>query len=260
MWAVALLTYAGCKEAMWRGRGNRETTLADRIAWWLGWPGMNVDSFLRPADSQGVPRPTLGEWLFAVAKIAAGCAVIWLVTPLAAGLPDYFVGWVGMIGLGLVLHFGLFHLLSCVWRSRGIAAPPLMHWPIAAGSVGDYWGNRWNRAFRDLATRNILRPVTSRFGARWGTLAVFLFSGLIHDLVISIPAGGGYGLPTLYFLIQGFAHLAEHSAVGKKVGLGTGWRGRLFAWLVVVLPCPLLFHPPFVERVVLPFLRAIGAY
>ena len=142
MWAVAVVTYAGCKEAMWRTRANRHTTLSDRVAWWLGWPGMNVDGFLRLADRTEVEAPSVVEWLFAIGKVAVGLAWLWFITPLAPGLPTYWLGWAGMLGLAFVLHFGLFHVLSCVWRARGIAAPPLMNWPIAAKSVGDYWGNR----------------------------------------------------------------------------------------------------------------------
>ncbi|MGE0756403.1 MAG: MBOAT family protein [Pirellulaceae bacterium] len=259
MWAVTLVMYAGCKEAMWRTRTQRDTRFADRLAWWLAWPGMNVDTFLSPADEARVRSPTAREWLFAMAKLAAGAVLVWGGTPWAAHWPPYWQAWVGMIGLAFLLHFGLFHALSCLWRSRGVAAPPIMDWPIAAQSVGDYWGNRWNRAFRDLATKTILRPILRRYGALPATMAVFLFSGLIHDLVISFPAGGGYGLPTIYFAIQGLAHAAEHSHSGRAAGLAAGWPGRLFAWGVVVLPSPLLFHPPFLERVVLPFLRALGA-
>ena len=58
----------------------------------------------------------------------------------------------------------------------------------------------------------------------------FTFSGLVHDLVLSIPAGGGYGWPTLFFVLQAVAMLIEHSRFGRSHGLavdvagGTGRR------------------------------------
>jgi hypothetical protein len=96
-------------------------------------------------------------------------------------------------------------------------------------------------------------------GIAGATLVVFLASGVIHDLVMSIPAEGGYGLPTLYFCIQGFGLLVERSEIGKRIGLGQGTIGRLFGAAVTVLPMGLLFHPPFVYRVIVPTLTAIGA-
>jgi hypothetical protein len=89
------------------------------------------------------------------------------------------------------------------------------------------------------------------------TLAVFLFSGLVHDLVISLPVGAGYGGPTLYFVLQGIAVLVERSKLGKRAGLGEGWPGRLFAAAVVLLPIALLFHPPFVLNAIVPTLTAL---
>jgi hypothetical protein len=60
-------------------------------------------------------------------------------------------------------------------------------------------------------------------------------------------------------MIQGAGLLAERSRVGKPLGLGRGWPGRLFAVAVIAGPAFWLFHPPFVTRVVNPFLTAIGA-
>ena len=159
----------------------------------------------------------------------------------------------------MVLHFGSIHLLSCLWRAAGIDARPLMDWPIATTSVSDFWGRRWNTAFRDLAHQFFFRPVVRRWGGAWALAASFLFSGLVHDLVISLPAGGGYGWPTLYFLGQGTAVFVERSRIGKALGLASGWRGWLFAAVVILAPAWWLFHPPFVREVIVPFLQVIGA-
>jgi hypothetical protein len=88
---------------------------------------------------------------------------------------------------------------------------------------------------------------------------VFVLSGLIHDLVISVPARGGYGLPTTYFVLQGAGLTIERSQFGKRHGLGQGWRGWLFMTVVVATPVFWLFHPWFVLRVILPFMHAIHA-
>ena len=91
------------------------------------------------------------------------------------------------------------------------------------------------------------------------TFATFIASGLVHDLVISVHAAGGYGLPTAYFAAQGAALLLERSSLGRAWGLGRGLAGRAFAAACVVAPLPWLFHPTFVRNVVVPLLTATGA-
>ncbi len=90
-------------------------------------------------------------------------------------------------------------------------------------------------------------------------MAVFLVSGVVHDAVISIPAEGGFGLPTLYFVIQGVGLLFERSRLGKRIGTRKGVIGRLFCAVVTLGPVCLLFHQPFVERVVIPMFTVIGS-
>jgi alginate O-acetyltransferase complex protein AlgI len=88
---------------------------------------------------------------------------------------------------------------------------------------------------------------------------VFVVSGIIHDLVISLPAGGGYGLPTIYFALQGTGVAVERSRLGKRFGLGRGIRGWCFMVVFLTVPVFWLFHPWFVMRVILPFMHAIHA-
>ena len=90
-------------------------------------------------------------------------------------------------------------------------------------------------------------------------MVVFVVSGLVHDAVISIPAGGGWGLPTLYFVIQGVGVLFERSRLGKRLGTRRGVIGWLFCATVTLGPVFLLFHRHFLERVVVPMLTAIGS-
>jgi D-alanyl-lipoteichoic acid acyltransferase DltB (MBOAT superfamily) len=146
-----------------------------------------------------------------------------------------------------------------VWRSAGIDARPIMHAPLSASSLSDFWGRRWNLGFRQLTHRLIFQPVRARSGVLAATLLSFLASGVIHDLVISLPARGGYGLPTCYFIFQGLGVVLERSSQGKRLGLDTGIRGRLFAVFCAGTPAYLLFHPRFVNGVILPFLSVIGA-
>jgi hypothetical protein len=259
MWLLAFVVYAACKWLTWRRTPAPAAPLWKHAGYLLAWPGLDAVAFLRGRTLDPNDKPTAREWLFATAKLAFGFVVLFGVVRWIPAEYPYLVGWGGMFGLVFVLHFGIFHVLSCGWRSIGVDASPLMNWPVLAESVSDYWGRRWNRAFRDLAHRFLFRPLTPSLGPRGAIVAGFLFSGIVHDVVISAPARGGYGGPSLFFLVQGLAMFAERTRVGRRFGIGRGWRGWLFTLLVVLLPAPLLFHWPFVVEIVVPFLRAIGA-
>ena len=245
MWLLAFAIYAGCKWLTWWQAAARANPWR-QLGYLLFWPGMDARAFL---DSRTHPaRPSASEWLFAAVKTLLGATLLWGVARLLPAGHPLLVGWTGMIGIIFLLHFGSFHLLALIWQSLGVDARPLMQAPILARSLREFWGRRWNAGFHDLAQRFLFAPLRPRLGGVGAPLAVFLASGLIHELVISVPAGAGFGLPTAYFLLQGVALAAQ----GKRTS-------RAFTLLVTAVPAIWLFHPPFVERVIIPFLRAIGA-
>lgn len=258
MWLLSVVIFAGCKWLTWWGAPASRAPVWLHLSYWFAWPGLDAVHFLG-SRQRTIRQPGTAEWFFAASKLADGTLLVFGVARFVPESLPSLVGWVGMIGVVLALHFGSFHLLSCLWRSRGIDAQPLMNWPLAAVSLSEFWGRRWNTAFRDLTHRFLFAPLTNRWGPRGAVLVGFLFSGLVHDAVISLPARGGYGGPTLFFLLQGAGLLAERSTIGRSLGLSNGWRGWLFTLLCLLLPAPLLFHPPFVTRVVVPFMQAIGA-
>jgi len=183
----------------------------------------------------------------------------WGVARLAVPASLLAAGWVGLFGLIFLLHFGSFHLVSLAWRTVGIQARAIMDSPIRAVSLSELWGRRWNLAFHVLARDLVLGVARNRFGAAGATLLAFAASGLLHDLVISVPARGGYGLPTAYFVLQGIGLLVERSPLGSRLGLRGGPWGRLYVLGVAAAPAFWLFHPPFVLRVIVPFMHALGA-
>ena len=259
MWLLAFVIFVGCKWLTWR------RSPAPGAKWWqhagylFAWPGLNAEAFLSSERLPEKDQPPAREWAFASIKLLAGGLLFWGVARWISSDQLLLAGWVGMVGLILMLHFGAFHLLSCGWRSVGVNAQPLMNRPLASNSVSEFWGRRWNTAFRDFTHRFLFRPLNSWLGPRRAILAGFFFSGIVHDLVISVPARGGYGWPTLFFGTQAVAIFVERSRGGRAIGLGHGWRGRLFAMLILALPAYGLFHPPFVRNIMVPFMRALGA-
>jgi len=256
MWVLAGSVFAGSKwlvyqEAQARGIGAK---MRRRAAFLFGWPGMDATAFLGNTKTRAVAWK---EWLWALGKFALGAWLFWWVARQLDG--DLATGWIGMVGLIFMLHFGGFHLLALGWQSLGVPAQPIMKNPAASVSLGEFWSRRWNVAFNDIAERHVFRPLVRRAGTHWAGMAAFLFSGLLHDLVISVPAGAGFGLPTLYFVIQGVGVWVERSALGRRMGLRCGWRGWLFTMLITAGPAFWLFHPPFIRHIILPMMTATHA-
>lgn len=259
MWAMPFALFWGCKWLTYREaiRHGTRPTLPRALAYLLAWPGMDAADFL---DAQKVAvKPRKTEWIFAIAKTGFGAVLLWMVARTLLPIHPLLTGWTGMLGVVFLLHFGLFHLLSLFWRRMGIEATPLMQCPVYSTSLAEFWGKRWNTAFHELAFRFTFRPIRRLTTPAMASLLVFGLSGLVHEVVISLPARGGYGWPTLYFLIQGLGVIIERSRFGHFLGLGCGARGWFFTLLITLGPVFWLFHPPFIHHVILPMLTAIGA-
>jgi len=218
---------------------------------------MDARSFLD--ETSHPPMPHLRDWFWASFDTALGAIPFWFGARTFPQEHPLLRGWTGMLGLILLLHFGSFRIAALLWQSRGVDASPIMSAPLRSQSLSQFWGKRWNLGFRQLAHDLIFVPANKYVPVAWATMLVFLVSGLIHDLVISVPAQGGYGLPTGYFLLQGFGVILERSPFGKHFGLGTGLPGWSFMVLFTAGPVFWLFHPLFVTRVIVPFMKASHA-
>ena len=253
MWVMAYAIFFGCKWATLLGAGEalRRTSLARILAYLFAWPGMDAEAFLEQRRHRR--RASTREWIAAVAKPASGLVLLYGVARQFADVP-LLAGWIGMVGAILLLHFGLFHVLALVFRRAGIDVAPIMNAPLRSRSVAEFWGTRWNLGFHELANQLVFRPTVARLGVAGALMLTFFASGVVHELVITVPARGGYGLPTAYFVLQGLGVLLE-----RRIPRRRRIARRAFALAVVGLPAFILFPPPFVLNVFVPFMRAIGA-
>ena len=256
MWLTAGAIWVGCKCAVGPAFADLRTMgVKSFVAWWL-WPGMDPKPFVQPRRIGPVAAV---EWLQAIGCALIGSILFLAVAPESGRANGLNAGWVAWAGIILFLHFGVFHVMALVLRLNGVAVRPLMADPVGALTVAEFWGQRWNHAFQEVSHRLLFAPLARVAGPRWAILAVFFVSGLVHELVITVPARGGYGLPTLYFVIQGGALLTQKSRWARGLGLDEGWRARAFTLITVAVPVVALFPPQFLRAVILPFVSDVAS-
>lgn len=226
----------------WAREGTRLPPLR-----WLAfatlWPGMRPALFA----SRGPRRPGAGRLLArGAAHAGLGAALVALARLTWSATGSLPLATTALLpGLSLMLHFGAFDVVAGLWRLAGVDCAPLFRAPLRSTSLREFWGRRWNLAFSEMTALAVYRPVAESAGTRAGLLASFLFSGLLHEAAISLPVRAGFGLPFSYFLLHGLLALAERKA---------GPLGRPATVAALVLPLPILFHPPFLRGVLWPLL------
>jgi membrane bound O-acyltransferase family protein len=218
------------------------------------WPGMRPAPFERAGAP---PLPGAGDLMRrGLARLVLGLALVagsrmaWSRTGshlLATAL--------ALPGLSFILHFGVFNLAAGAWRQAGVDVHALFRAPLRSRSLAEFWGRRWNLAFSEMTALGVYRPLAAALGKPPALVVAFLFSGLLHELAISLPVRAGFGLPLLYFAIHGALMLGERALeragrpVYRSAALGRAWTTF---WLVA--PLPILFHRPFLRGVVWPIL------
>ena len=239
MWMLAGALWVGFKSMNFRLEGGFGMV----SPLFFAWIGTNA----KPFGDKGKADRVRGQLASSLAFLAIGLGILLGFLPLFDH--PVILGWLGIVAMLCLFHFGLFAILARIWNRVGFGVKPIMDAPWVAGSPAEFWGSRWNRAFSDWARPWIFRPLVRKFGIAGGTLAGFLASGIAHELIISLPARGGFGLPTVYFCIQATGVLAH-----RKFPFFRGW---FYTLGTVLIPAPILFHPRFIERVFAPMVDAL---
>jgi hypothetical protein len=261
-WAVLLVASYGTLPAVWRFLGatvglflavkvgawllvgardtDHHLSPVRTLLFWTAWPGVRPDQF---DGSEGHADPDARTFLEGYAFVWVGVALA-----LAALLSVPHVGvlastWLLLFAVLAVVHSGVGRLLPFALRWAGLRVPDLFEDPLRSESVGAFWSQRWNRPFVGMNRLFLTRPLAGRLGMGGAADVAFLVSGLLHELAISYAAGAGFGGPMLYFVVQAAGYTAEQRALPEQWGRPA--LRRLWTYLVVFGPLPVLFHAPF---------------
>ena len=199
----------------------------------FAWPGVLIDGFedrSEPVDSTG--RRFLESWV----TMMAGFGL--LVTAAIVGRGQSLaMNYLALVSVLLIVHLGFVEVWTDGLRLSGFQPKTLFDRPFKSKSLREFWGQRWNLAFVDMNKLFVLAPFKGKAPRVVLIFAIFLFSGVLHELAISYPDGVSWGLPLSYFALQGLGVLFE-----RKLKFP-----RVLVWLWVIAPVPLLFTPAFMN-------------
>ncbi len=227
-----------------------------RLLAYFFWYGMQPRQFLKgQATAAHAPVPSVSGILL---NALAGAALLWLVPHLLPAVTPRTVRfWIALVGLGFLTLFARLDVVTLIFRAMGFPVEKVMDCPIAATTLGDFWGRRWNRIVSGMLREVVFFPMARWAGGRVALLAVFFYSALYHE-GISFMAGSGYGGPSLYFLVQYLGMAIENSRPARRLLQGRSWLGRAWTCAVVVLPVSLFLRPALVDGYLVPLLVQTG--
>jgi low affinity Fe/Cu permease len=149
------------------------------------------------------------------------------------------------LAAGLAVFYALvalvFEVGSLCCLLAGYSLPVLHRTPIAARSVGEFWGQRWNIIVSAWLRTFVFWPLARRGIAGIGVFCCFLVSGVFHAWPMLVALGTAAALSTMaFFVIQGVAVLAEN-----RLNIHTWPNAVARAWTLVILlvSSPLLSDP-----------------
>lgn len=210
------------------------------------WPGFDHERFAERAEPAASAHRRFVNGLLWCYAGGFGILALALLAPRLGAA----TGWLGIAAILAFLHFGFSNILTSLLWLFGFPVRPLFDDPFRSRSLREFWTARWNLAFVEMDRRLFLPPLTRWLGLRGAVFGVFLVSGLLHEVAISYPAGAGWGGPMAYFALQGLLVLFERKILGREREKSLG---RLWTFVCVLAPLPLLFHTPFRETLIRPF-------
>jgi hypothetical protein len=182
------------------------------------------------------PRLDLAAFTKPIVWVPIGLAALW--TASSAHPP---LRWL----LGALVVYALAEALDGLLRGllglMGADTPPIHRDPIAARSLREFWGERWNLVVNRWLRTHCYLPLARRRRPILGLGLAFLASAALHAWFIGVALGPAMAASMgLYFVIQGLLLALEGPL---QVNRWPAPLGRLWMLVCTLLPSPLFVEP-----------------
>jgi hypothetical protein len=206
-----------------------------------------VDTRHATFTTPGVDTTALGKTIFYALLATIGFIVAIDLAASIDGAWSWILRWFG----GALFFYSLADAVEggvrALYRMVGVSVPRQHVLPIAARSVQEFWGKRWNRAVGSWLRVHCFLPFARRGYMRTGLTAAFCASAIFHAYFTWVAVGGVLALVMLaFFLLQGVFVVLE-----LWIGVARWQPVLAHTWTVVaVLGCSPLFIEPFLQILV----------
>lgn len=141
----------------------------------------------------------------------------------------------------------VFDIVHFYFSAAGVSTDSIHRTPIAARSLREFWGQRWNRAVSAWLYRFVFLGLARRQRPALGLFCAFLVSGAMHAWIAMVAVGASAAFAVgAFFVLQGAFVLAE-----DRLHVRTWPTPVARAWTLLVL---LASSPLFIG----PALRILG--
>ena len=162
----------------------------------------------------GRTRPTLslpiiGRFILEGLFGSAALLTLWQTTP-AAHSSGAIIAVFRLIAGVIFLYAMLEFLTDFFFLAAGVSLHSIHRAPIAARSLREFWGQRWNRIASALLHRFVFLPLARRHRPSLGLFCACLVSGVLHAWPAMVALGAFAAFTTAtFFCLQGVLILAE---------------------------------------------------
>lgn len=149
----------------------------------------------------------------------------------------YPASWTRAVALLLVLD-GFGRTFAGFARALGTASDDAFDRPWLAKDLADFWGARWNQFIGRSLFHVVYKPWARRLGPLAASFAAFVASGVLHEVLYVLPAGGPVGWYLLFFGLQGLGVVASARIANARVR-------RVLCWAILLGTTPIFFVGAF---------------